>query len=207
MIERCNNLLINDDEYALLSEMLLDTDTENDNNLQYDISDKSGDNQLLSKLIFADELQLVANYNNHYLVFPVQIEKGDFSNFNLTVKAPNIFETGKQLRSWRLLANEKMTIVNANGEELDYKIKDLSASGISLFIDKQRNKEFPISLDNTYLQLSDKKRLAISGFKIRKIDDQTMAYSLEKSIDDHVLTCLTEYLFECHEEQFGKRLK
>ncbi|TEW51783.1 hypothetical protein [Psychromonas algicola] len=201
------NVLINDDEYAMLSEMLLDTETTNDKGLKYDISGQSGKDKLLFQLAFADDLQLVANYADHYLVFPVQIERGDFSNFSLTVKSPNIFETGEHLRSWRLPANQKMSIVNNKGEKLPYCIKDLSASGISLLIDKQQAKEFPLTLQDTYLQLPNRKRLAISGSKIRRVDEQTMAYSLEDSTEDDVLDCLTEYLFECHAEQHGRRLE
>ena len=122
--------------------MLLDTELINDKELKYDISEQSGKDNLLFQLVLADDLQLVANYENHHLVFPVQIKRGDFSNFSLTVKPPNIFETGKKLRSWRLPANQKMSIVNDKGEKLPYRIKDLSASGISLSIDEQPMKSF-----------------------------------------------------------------
>jgi hypothetical protein len=206
MIENCNNVLINDDEYALLSEMLLDTEAINDKGLRYDITAQSGKDKLLFQLVLANNLQLIANYEDHYLVFPVQIEKGDFSNFSLIVKPPNIFETGVQLRSWRLPANQKMSIVNDKGEALPYRIMDLSTSGISLLIDKQQNKAFPKTLRNTYLQLPNRERLAISGSKIRKVDAQTMAYSLGKSTDDEI-ACLTEYLFECHEERYSRRFE
>ena len=145
-----NNVLINEDEYALLSEMLLDTDPINDKEVKYDISEQSGKDNLLFQLILANDLQLIANYENHHLVFPVQIKRGDFSNFSLSVKPPNIFETGKKLRSWRLPANRKMSIVNQKGEKLPYRIKDLSASGISLSIDKESEQHFPVTLHNTY---------------------------------------------------------
>ena len=202
-----NNVLINEDEYALLSEMLLDTDPINDKEVKYDISEQSGKDNLLFQLILANDLQLIANYENHHLVFPVQIKRGDFSNFSLSVKPPNIFETGKKLRSWRLPANRKMSIVNNKGEKLPYRIKDLSASGISLSIDKESKQAFPVTLHNTYLQLPDRKRLPLFGSKTRQIDNQTMAYSLDESKSDDMSACLTEYLFECHEKQYNRSLE
>lgn len=207
MIRTSNNVLINDDEYALLSEMLLDANDVNDKEIQYDISEQSGKNNLLFQLVLANDLQLIANYENHHLVFPVKIKKGDFANFSLTVNPPNIFETGKKLRSWRLPANQKMSIVNGNGETLPYRIKDLSASGISLSIDEHPNVAFPITLDDTYLQLPNRDRLALSGSKIRRIDAQTMAYSIGELADDVVSAHLTEYLFECHEKQYNRTIE
>ena len=93
-----------------------------------------------------------------------------------------------------------MRLVNEQGEDLHYQIKDLSASGISLLIDDEEV-DFPEQLHNIYLQLPNRDRLAISGSQIRRIDNKMVAYSLGKSTDDTVLAALAEYLFECHAEQ------
>lgn len=201
MAESHKEPLVNDDEFELLSEMLMETELADNKELKYDISGRQGKDALLFQLGLADDLQLVANYGDHHLVFPVQMEMGDFANFSMNLKSPKIFETGDQLRSWRLPANQTMSIVNEDGEELHYRIKDLSASGISLLIDDHKNEAFPEQLHNIYLQLPNRERLAISGSQIRRIDEQTVAYSLGKSTDDEVLSSLAEYLFECHAEQ------
>jgi len=194
-------LLINDQELDLLSEMLAETEKAENKELVYDISGKSGQESLLFQLGLADDLQLVANYGNHHLVFPVQMQMGDFSNFSMSLKSPKIFETGDQLRAWRLSNNTAMSIVNEKGEVLPYRVKDLSASGISLLIDDPECETLPKELNNIYLQLPDQERLAISGSQIRRIDQHTVAYSLGKEGDDNMLSSLTEYLFKCHAEQ------
>ena len=194
-------LLVNDQEFELLSEMLLETEIMDGKEHKYDISGQSGTETLLFQLGLADDLQLVANYGDHHLVFPVQMEMGDFSNFSMAVKSPKIYETGKNLRSWRLSADKTMSIVNEEGEILPYHVKDISASGISLLIEDDENTALPKVLNNLYLQLPDRDRLAICGSQIRRIDQHTIAYSLGKTTNDEVLTSLTEYLFECHAQQ------
>lgn len=197
------DLLVNDDEFKLLSEMIMDIEeTESDRKgLEYEITGSNGKDALLFQLGLADDLQLVANYGKHHLVFPVQMTMGDFANFSMSLKSPKIFETGDQLRSWRLPADKTMRLVNEQGEELRYKIKDLSASGISLLIDDDEQADFPELLHNIYLQLPNRERLAIEGSQSRRIDNKTVAYSLGKSTDDTVLAALAEYLFECHAKQ------
>jgi len=195
-------LLVNDQEFELLSEMLLETEIMNGKEHKYDISGQSGGKEaLLFQLGLADDLQLVANYGDHHLVFPVQMEMGDFTNFSMSLKSPKIYETGEHLRSWRLAADKTMSIVNEAGELLPYHVKDLSASGISLLIEDNENAALPEVLNNLYLQLPDRERLPICGSQIRRIDQHTVAYSLGKGTDDSVLSSLTEYLFECHAEQ------
>ncbi|RBW46390.1 hypothetical protein DS885_08520 [Psychromonas sp. B3M02] len=194
-------LLINDQELDLLSEMLAETEKAENKELVYDITGKTGEEALLFQLGLADDLQLVANYGNHHLVFPVQMQMGDFNNFSMSLKSPKIFETGDQLRAWRLSNNTAMSIVNEEGDVLPYRVKDLSASGISLLIDDPENETLPKDLNNIYLQLPDQERLAISGSQIRRIDKHTVAYSLGKEGDDSTLSSLTEYLFKCHAEQ------
>ena len=201
MAKSDKELLINNQEFELLSEMLLDTDISENKELNYDISSRSGKDALLFQLGLADDLQLVANYGSHHLIFPVQMKMGDFANFSMTLKSPKIYETGDKLRSWRLSADKTMRIVNEDGEVLPYRVKDLSASGISLLIDDPENESLPEVLNNLYLQLPDRERLAISGSRIRRIDSYTVAYSLGEDSDDEVLASLTEYLFECHAEQ------
>ncbi|WP_160062669.1 PilZ domain-containing protein [Psychromonas sp. L1A2] len=201
MAKSDKELLINDQEFELLSEMLLDTEISENKELNYDISSKSGKDALLFQLGLADDLQLVANYGSHHLIFPVQMKMGDFTNFSMTLKSPKIYETGDKLRSWRLSADKTMRIVNEEGEVLPYRVKDLSASGISLLIDDPEHESLPEILSNIYLQLPDRARLPISGSQIRRIDKYTVAYSLGKEGDDDMLSALTEYLFECHAEQ------
>lgn len=204
MVEEKNKSLINDDEFQFLSELNANTEEPDgsEKKLEYDISSTNSQDGLLFQLAVADGLQLVANYENHHLVFPVQMKVGDFSNFSMSIKSPKIFENGEQLRSWRLLADKTISLVNEQGKALHYQVKDLSASGISLLIDNKEGGDFPELLNNIYLQLPNRKRLAISGAQIRRVDNKTVAYSLGESNDDSSLAALTEYLFECHADQY-----
>ena len=203
MAEDIKEVVVNDDELKLLSEMIMDIEepSSDKKELEFDINGTNGKDALLFQLGLADDLQLVANYGNHHLVFPVQMKMGDFANFSMSLKSPNIFETGDQLRSWRLPADKTISLVNEQDEELHYQVKDLSASGISLLIDDEEQAEFPDQLHNIYLKLPNRDRLAISGSRIRHIDNKTVAYSLGKSTDDAVLATLADFLFECHVEQ------
>lgn len=191
------------DEFNLLSEMMLDIEGSDGEKkkLEFEINGTDGKDALLFQLGLADELQLVAVYGKHHLVFPIQMKMGAFANFSLNLKSPKIFETGGELRSWRLPADQKIAVVSKEGKESRYKIKDLSASGISLLIDDEDEAEFPELLTDIYLQLPGGERLAISGSQIRRIDNKTVAYSLDQFTDETVLASLTEYLFECHAEK------
>jgi len=208
MKENSINSIINDDEFKLLSELNVDNDESSDNkDLDYYISGANGKGTLLSQLGAADGLQLVANYGKHRLVFPVQLKSGDFSDFCMSFKAPKIFENGEHLRSWRLIADKTISLVDDHGETLQYQIKDLSASGISILIDKQGGDDFPELLNHIYLKLPNRERLDISGAQIHRVDNKTVAYLLTNKVDDTLLTALTEYLFECHLAQYPDAYK
>jgi hypothetical protein len=196
-----NKTVVNDEELQFISEIVAGMEETKNNPVEYDIGANNGKDALLFQLGLADELQLVANYGKHHLVFSVQLKMGDFGNFRVAIKSPKIYEAGDRMRSWRLTANDSMRLVDDKDEELKYKIKDLSASGISLLIDDDVNEEFPNELNNIYLQLPGRDKLLLSGSKIRRVDDKSVAYSLGNSTDDAVLSTLAEYLFECHSKQ------
>lgn len=201
MTKKNSDSIVTDDEFQLLSEIVvsIDASEEEEQHIAFDISGSNGKEELLFQLGLSDELQLVANYGNHRLVFPIGMNEGDFSNFNITFKPPKIFEKGASLRPWRLLGDKNIYLINQQGEVLNYHIKDLSVSGISLLIDHEGQGDLPEQLNNIYLQLPNNERLAISATKIRRVDDKTAAYSLESSLDD---TVLAEYLLECHALQY-----
>lgn len=190
------------EEFELLSELMMEVDETESNEVEFDIGSRNGKDALLFQLGLADDLQLVANYGNHHLVFPVQMKMGDFSNFSLALKSPKVFEKGEHLRSWRLNDDSMITLVNSKEEELKYKIKDISASGISLVIEDEENFEFPKELNDIYLKLPNLDKLLISGSKIRRIDEKSVAYSLGGSTDDEVLSLIAEYLFERHADTY-----
>lgn len=202
MTDKNNSALVSSEEFELLSEIIMDIDETENKEVEFEIGSRGGKDALLFQLGLADDLQLVANYGNHHIVFPVQMKMGDFSNFSMSLKSPKIYETGEHLRSWRLDADSAMMLVNDDGEKLNYQIKDISASGISLLIDDIEDGEFPDELNNIYLQLPDRDKLLISGSKIRRVDENSVAYSLGDSTDDEVLASLAEYLFERHAEKY-----
>ena len=197
-----NDQLINVDEFELLSELMMEIDETENQEVEFDIGGRNGKDALLFQLGVADDLQLVANYGSHHLVFPLQMKMGDFANFSIALKSPKIYEMGTNLRSWRLDADSTMMLVNDEGGKLNYKIKDISASGISLLIEDEENSDFPEELNNIYLQLPGREKLLISASKIRRVSAQNVAYSFGDSTDDEVLASLAEYLFERHAEQY-----
>lgn len=197
-----NNLLVNDEELKLLNKLIISIEDVQEKKLNYDISSPDGADVLLPQLGSADKLQLVAYFGDHHLVFPVRTKVGDFGNVRMTIDPPQIFETGDHLRAWRFPVSDKtIPLVNEDGEELGYKVKDLSASGISFLIEEKDKQSFPAVLHNIYLQLPNKERLAITGSLIRRIDEQTVAYSLTSYTRGELLSSLTQYLSERHAEQ------
>ncbi|MEI6896810.1 MAG: PilZ domain-containing protein [Psychromonas sp.] len=203
MSKMSNVFNINDDEFKFLSEMVQDAKVEKkSNSIEFDLIGDNEQTTLLSQLKLADNLQITANFGRHRLVFPVQLKQGDFANFSMVLQSPKIFEQGDCLRSWRLLADNDICLTDKGGKILNYHVKDISASGISLLIDNEEHADFPEHLNNIYLQLPNNERLAISATQIRRIDDKTVAYMLRSSLDDTVLTSLIKYLFECHSRQF-----
>lgn len=201
-IESMSSKVEDAEEFELLSELMMDIDETENEEVEFEVGSKGGKDALLFQLGLADDLQLVANYGNHHLVFPVQMKMSDFSNFSMSLKSPKIFETGDNLRSWRLDGDSEMTLVNDGDEKLKYTIKDISASGISLLIDDIEDNEFPDELNNIYLQLPEREKLLLSGSQIRRVDANSVAYSLSESTGDEVLASLAEYLFERHAEKF-----
>jgi len=204
MADKLKGWVINDDEFKFLSEMVPDTENAESQSkpLEFDISSDNDKENLLFQLELADKLQLFADYGNHRLVFPVEINRGDFTNFNVALQPPKIYEKGDHLRLWRLPVDEALCLLNAKGELLNYQIKDLSASGMSLLMNNDKQNIFPEKLNNIYLQLPNGERLAISATKTRRVNKNTVAYSLAVAIDDTVLSSLSEYLFECHSTQY-----
>ena len=203
MTREKNDLLLNADELKLLSEVISVNNDGDSNALEYGVNCSAKGEAVLSQLGRANTLQLSASYGNHRLVFPVQIENNDFSNLKMTLKPPEIFETGDTLRSWRLTTNEeKVYFVNESGDQLNFQIEDLSASGISFLIDPKTKIDFPSVLNDAFLLLPNQQKLSLSGLEISRIDDKRVAYSLGKKVDQAVLTSLYEYLFECHLKKY-----
>jgi len=203
MTQEKNDLLLNADELKLLSEVISANNDGDSNALEYGINCSAKGEAVLSQIGKANTLELSASYGNHLLVFPVLIENNDFSNLKMTLKPPEIFETGDTLRSWRLTTHkEKVYFINKSGDQLNFQIEDLSASGISFLIDPKTKVEFPSVLDNAFLLLPNQQKLSLSGLKISRIDDKRVAYSLGKEVDQAVLTSLYEYLFECHLKKY-----
>ncbi len=199
--QKNNDPCVSEEEFELLSELIMEVDPTKSSEVEFDIGGRNGKDTLLFQLGLADDLQLVANYGKHHLVFPVQMKMGDFANFSLSLKSPKVFENGEHLRSWRLDADNTIALVNDEGNELNYKIRDISASGISLLIEDDENFEFPDELNNIYLKLPNRDKLLISGSKIRRLNAKSVAYSFGGGTDDDVLSLLAEYLFERHAEK------
>lgn len=206
--QKNNDPCVSAEEFELLSELVLDMPasesksvSEKSSGVEFDIGGRSGKDALLFQLGLADDLQLIANYGRHHLVFPVQMKMGDFANFSLSLKSPKVFEKGEHLRAWRLDADNTMALVNDTGKELNYKIKDISASGLSVVIEDSLHFEFPEELNNIYLQLPNREKLLISASKIRRLDEKSVAYSFGDGTDDEVLSLIAEYLFERHAEK------
>jgi len=196
------DVIVSDEELLFISEIITGMEKSKQEPVAYDIGARDGKDALLFQLGLADELQLVANYGNHHLVFPVTMKMGDFGNFSLGIKSPKVYEVGVQMRAWRLTGNDSMRLVDESGNDVKYKIKDVSASGISLLIDNDLDQDFPDVLTNVYLQLPKHDRLQLSGEKIRRVSDKSVAYSLGGGTDDSVLLALAEYLFEKHSEAY-----
>ncbi|MFT6986263.1 MAG: hypothetical protein ACJAT7_002093 [Psychromonas sp.] len=202
MTNKMKALLLDKDELEFLSKLLLHDEGTDSKKLEYNLSSSFEGESLLFQLACDHDLQLVANYGNHHIVFPVQIETGDFANLKMTLKAAEIFEIGSKLRSWRLIPNNKnIHLINEAGEESQFQIKDVSASGISFLMGDFTQADFPAVLDNVFLLLPNRKRLAISGLQISRVDEEVVAYSLSTT-DEGVLAALHEYLFECHTQQY-----
>ncbi|WP_435234712.1 hypothetical protein ACR30L_13200 [Psychromonas sp. PT13] len=203
MSTKNSNLFLEKDEIDLLSEIMLTHDDDNTKELDFSLHSSAKGETLLSQLGQANTLQLSAQYDNHHIVFPVHIHTGDFSELKMTLRAPEIFETGKTRRAWRLTTNDKKAyLVNKHGEQQRFQIEDLSATGISFLVDPNIQSEFPEVLDDVFIQLPNGKQLAISGLQISRVDERVVAYSISERIDKSALDSLYEYLFECHAEEF-----
>lgn len=203
MIQKEDDFLLNTDELKLLSEIISPNNDIEQSELEYSINSSEKGISLLSKLGFGKKMQLSTDYKNHHIVFPVQIENGDFSSLKMTLKPPKIFEIGNTLRSWRLATNDKkIYLVNKAGEQLHFQIEDLSASGISFVVDPKTKTKFPKVLNDTFLLLPNHQKIALSGLKISRVNEKIVAYSLDKKFDETVLASLYKYLFECHLEQY-----
>lgn len=203
MVRKKNNLLLNTDELEFLSEIISADNDSDSSTLEYNLNSSVKGISLLSQLACANKLQLSAIYGNHQIIFPIEIKNGDFSSLKMALKPPEIFEIGDIIRSWRLTTNDKKVyLVNKAGDELHFKIENLSASGISFVVDPKTQNEFPTVLSDAFLVLPNHQKLALSGLKLSRVDEKRVAYSLGKKIDEAVLASLYEYLFECHIKQY-----
>ncbi|GAA5215330.1 PilZ domain-containing protein [Corallincola platygyrae] len=159
----------------------------------------SGDpehSDMLGKLGSAASLQMVAQFKNHRLVFPLQLFQDEFKRLTMELKAPHIYETGPTMRQWRMQPQLPLRLLNPCGREAELQVHDISLSGFSVTL-PESDGPAPERLE-LQLELPEcGSRLPLSGSKVRRIDPKTVAYHLVFDEPD-LEQALGRFLYDQH---------
>lgn len=197
------NTILSKEELDFLSKlMLLPSEGTSSSNL-LDFQIEGNQLEFLQRLGLADKLQVVANFGHHRFVFPVKMITNENGITNLSFFAPEIYEEGNQQRLWRVSPQQSLTLQSEDGQPLQYTVKDISASGISLGIAGDSVK-IPFDLENIFLKLPDNSLLPLCGQLTRFIDDTTVAFKLDDDCANH--DGLKDYLFKMHRDKYKTKL-
>lgn len=197
------NGILSKEELDFLSKLMLlpSEDGETSNLLDFQIE---GDQlEFLQRLGLADKLQVVANFGHHRFVFPIKMITNENGITSLSFFSPEIYEEGNQQRLWRVSPQQSLSLQSEDGHPLEYTVKDISASGISLGIEGDSVK-IPYDLNNIFLKLPDNSLLPLRGELTRFIDDTTVAFKLDSDCATH--DGLKDYLFKMHRDKYQTKL-
>ncbi|TAA46854.1 PilZ domain-containing protein [Corallincola spongiicola] len=155
--------------------------------------------EMLGRLGQAASMQMVAQFKNRRLIFPLQLFQDEFNRLTMELQAPQIFETGPTMRQWRMQPQLPLRLLEACGKEAELKVHDISLSGFSVTLPEHEGPA-PEKLE-LQLELPEcGSLLPLSGAKVRRIDQQTVAYNLLFDEPD-LEQALGRFLFEQHKQQ------
>lgn len=151
-------------------------------------------NALLARLGQHSELHLEANFGDQRLSFPLQLVEDEFHALHLELGAPGIFQQGAVQRSWRLVLERPVTLLNENGQESSLRVYEISPSGVLL--DNCQQHSLPENF-NLWLPLPGQEPIRLCGRRVRRVSKQLTAFRLDLLSGSHGER-LRHYLFQQH---------
>lgn len=190
--------LLSSDELSFIHQLLDSAEQESDQSIALQLP-LSG--LMLPLLEKAEQLVLVANYRHHLLRLPVRFRRDEFGRGGLQLEAPEILETGPQLRNWRLQPLRPLRLLDEQGRDIGLRIYDLSMSGLVLTFEPQDSVP---ELLNLQLELPDDSNLLpLEMAQVRRLGDGRVAYRLVSDGDDSIER-LRWFLFRQHRHLHGQ---
>lgn len=195
-----NNILTNEELDMLLciSDTSLHDQSDNFNYLQI------ANERLLPLLNKANSLFVEANFKNHHLRFPLNIQTSDAGCIVPQLGTPDIYEHANPgRRPWRLDHPIDLELLNESGKRLPFEIINISASGLLI-----RGHSSALTLGEQFTGILSSASYSIHLYgvvirnKKRKNAMQEWAIRLTLDANNHEL--LQEYIYQQHNHQLLK---
>jgi len=197
------NTILNQEELDFLSNLIMLPDEGTPSSKLFDYRMEGGQLEFLQRLGLADKLQVVANFMHHRFVFPIKIITNEIGMTHLSFISPEIYEEGDKQRLWRVSPQQSLSLQSKDGQPLQYSVKDISASGISLEISGD-SVQIPFDLENIFLKLPCNSLIPLCGQLTRFIDTTAVAFKLDPDCANH--DSLKSYLFKMHRDKYKASL-
>ena len=151
-------------------------------------------NALLSSLGKNATLHLDAHFGDEYLRFPLQLVEDEFHALHLELGAPQIFQLGRIERPWRVRFEQPMRLINADGQNSDFRLHEMSAGGA--LIESTAGQELPEHFC-LWLPVNQHEPILLKGRRVRNSDQQLTAFRFEQTSSAHHER-LRQFIFQQH---------
>lgn len=195
-----NDVLNNEELSFLQSVIATKLPQSNGAHPQFIVDGDSAGVEMLSRLGNASRLQMVANFENHELVFPLELKMDELGRLTMEMHQPRIYETGPVNRQWRLQPNLPLRLLELSGDQKDeLTVHDISLSGFSVSFDCAESAPEKLELE---LELPDEdSKVQLKGMKAREIDNHRVAYQFSDT-DEKLEKRLRKFLFQQHQQLY-----
>ncbi|MBJ9978137.1 hypothetical protein IAE35_21725 [Pseudomonas sp. S75] len=150
--------------------------------------------QLLTRLVASEQVTLQAQLENQQISIPLQLVEDEFHAVHLQLGSPEIYEEGPRLRPWRFSMEQPSALLDAQGEQSELWVRDISFRGVLLEV---RDERPPPARFELFFAPDGIQPIALTGTLRRCIDTQLAAYDLGRSAMDEI-DRLREYILQAH---------
>ncbi|HGY9626913.1 hypothetical protein WCE02_09420 [Pseudomonas juntendi] len=152
--------------------------------------------ELLTRLVANEQVQLQAQFNNQQISFPLQLVEDEFHALHLQLGSPEIYENGPKPRPWRLTLEQPAALLDAQDQASGLWVREISSKGVLVQI-----RDLPTTPADFDLRFAPEGIPAIHlhGTLRRRIGPDLAAYDLGNSPQEEIER-LREYILQAHRQ-------
>ncbi|MBF8742193.1 hypothetical protein [Pseudomonas guariconensis] len=152
--------------------------------------------ELLTRLVANEQVQLQAQFNNQQISFPLQLVEDEFHALHLQLGSPEIYENGPKPRPWRMTLEQPAALLDAQDQASGLWVREISSKGVLVQI-----RDLPTTPADFDLRFAPEGIPAIQlhGTLRRRIGPDLAAYDLGDSAPEEIER-LREYILQAHRQ-------